>query len=1526
MPRKNKIDISKLAAVINKLGYSCEFLSNSNYNDDCYRNIASIIFKNDSKANRYIVSKTIKLNLGNILGLVSNPHLYEMNVTNDFFLRFQRGVNDLQIKETDSYYSIEGSYANLCKYLGVKNTLKNRLKFRTYYKRHSLKLSQTKICSTPIRSNNSHISYHFCPDLSEIRSELDIIHNKKINLNDNNSLEIVKRTPECSDEFFENGSNEKETNSVVYNEINDPLGKSQISPESSENFCEKNCVVKAKFEKSPIIQNNNYNYNFRPDSPEKISKHNVVQNNLINANEKNKNCSEDFEETLELRDNESSETRLFMSVSNEKEKIPDVFIETDKSSEQSHILPQGSKNIRDKNWTAKTGHGNCKTLEGIFILSDDELRAMCVKNKLKKGTYNYLLRGKIKRVNNVCIVNFKQFNFAKTLDYITVYGYCVHVKCKVFLLKIKNINKYCDHEVEVYSSSFDFNHLQKLTSHVRGLQRKVIGNELLNEKPMKRRQKDLKQLKKSIALAGNLGRVKSDAVYRKLRSEVLSKNDRHMNDIYDMIEMQRENAHYINFTGVPFVVYIFSKEQLKIISKDFPPVLHLDATGTIIRRPQGVKKNTFYYAGVIRTQNDRVCAVLELISSNHDAGTIGMWLTKFRLYATTVLSRWPLFFAVVVDFSFALLNAVSIFWNNVTLLDYLNIVYHNLVNNKQPLPGNLIRISICCCHFFKMVCNDINACFREITLRENFKYKFAVLFDMKNIKDIFEWLKNIYILLGNEWVTPLVLKAKLFLDNSLLPVKADTLSSLNESPKPLTKDKAYAIYKKSMFFQKFCEIVSSVVTEDTTIEKIHNECYSPKFREIVLKKYIPFIPLWTGVLLNGRESNAPVERYFGIIKNIVLDRGKNQKCSRVVRKIREYTLGVCKENVFDIQSKRCTRNKKIEAVVLKQCEKWKKAENIPKYFGNNSISKYSENMDVTSEKCLYCNEGLLDTTAKWIQCDECDGWVHFQCGNIDLADCDGSFYCKKCETEKKPHDTPQKITELRKHCENFLKTLTAVDPQKLEKETRMQRNSKVWHEERKKRITASNFGLICKACQRKTLYSITYDLHYTSVPKGPAIQYGINNEQAALTEYTKVTKNKVFASGLRIHPQYPYLGCSPDGLIGSEGIVEVKCPYSIRDCGACEAVRQNKIKYLTAQGQLIENSNYYFQIQGMLEILNRSWCDLVIYSQSDIFVTRIPRNEKFWNLMKSKLTIFYLNFFLPEMFLRQKNKFLIQEQEIKSFTPISEIIFFSNGLITNINYYKYYQRDYVVANYDNLNYTFKNLNVSDFSTLHDKEWLSNFVIDIFLHLSNTPYSDIQIFDSHTSFNIFYGQWSQELKKSYNLLKKKIVMPILVNGNHWCLIIADCEEKTFALLDPMGDKETQCSSYYNTFQKFLSYCFPELHHLQWNIKYIRHALQKDSYNCGIYILYFFKRLVSNESMAETFSPSEFRKDAQSFLLQSSSDMKLKCLFCGQSDQSKKTVSCKQCQRLCHIKCISNKLSNDYVYPFTLCDICLQYLKL
>lgn len=67
------------------------------------------------------------------------------------------------------------------------------------------------------------------------------------------------------------------------------------------------------------------------------------------------------------------------------------------------------------------------------------------------------------------------------------------------------------------------------------------------------------------------------------------------------------------------------------------------------------------------------------------------------------------------------------------------------------------------------------------------------------------------------------------------------------------------------------------------------------------------------------------------------------------------------------------------------------------------------------------------------------------------------------------------------------------------------------------------------------------------------------------------------------HPDIPNCGGSPDCLVGDDGILEIKCPYTIH----------THIAHI--ENDATSNRDYVWQMQGNLWVTNRKWCDFVSF-------------------------------------------------------------------------------------------------------------------------------------------------------------------------------------------------------------------------------------------------------------------------------------------------------------------------------------------
>lgn len=111
-----------------------------------------------------------------------------------------------------------------------------------------------------------------------------------------------------------------------------------------------------------------------------------------------------------------------------------------------------------------------------------------------------------------------------------------------------------------------------------------------------------------------------------------------------------------------------------------------------------------------------------------------------------------------------------------------------------------------------------------------------------------------------------------------------------------------------------------------------------------------------------------------------------------------------------------------------------------------------------------------------------------------------------------------------------------------------------------------------------------------------AMQWGTEKEPEARSAYAFMRDLEVTPVGFVIHPRIEMAGASPDGLVGTDGLVEIKCPNTA-----------THIDTLLA-GTVPEK--YYLQMQWQMICTGRKWCDFVSYdprlpARMQLFVSRV---------------------------------------------------------------------------------------------------------------------------------------------------------------------------------------------------------------------------------------------------------------------------------------------------------------------------------
>ena len=128
-----------------------------------------------------------------------------------------------------------------------------------------------------------------------------------------------------------------------------------------------------------------------------------------------------------------------------------------------------------------------------------------------------------------------------------------------------------------------------------------------------------------------------------------------------------------------------------------------------------------------------------------------------------------------------------------------------------------------------------------------------------------------------------------------------------------------------------------------------------------------------------------------------------------------------------------------------------------------------------------------------------------------------------------------------------------------------------------------------------------------------AMEWGVVNEEKAAMAYEVSKDTLLDRTGFWKHPTISWLGCSPDRLVGSDGLVEIKCPDS-----------STHVDYLLAKQVPTE---YVKQVQGQIWVMEREWCDFVSYDprmpeKNRLLVVRAYRDEELIKQMQEEVEKF----------------------------------------------------------------------------------------------------------------------------------------------------------------------------------------------------------------------------------------------------------------------------------------------------------------
>lgn len=188
----------------------------------------------------------------------------------------------------------------------------------------------------------------------------------------------------------------------------------------------------------------------------------------------------------------------------------------------------------------------------------------------------------------------------------------------------------------------------------------------------------------------------------------------------------------------------------------------------------------------------------------------------------------------------------------------------------------------------------------------------------------------------------------------------------------------------------------------------------------------------------------------------------------------------------------------------------------------------------------------------------------------------------------------------------------------------MEQHSPEWFAARLGKVTASRISDVCAKTKtgwgagRRNYMAELVAERLTGTPaerySNTAMQWGTATEPEARTAYAFYSDADVEEVGFVPHPTIAQSGASPDGLVGSDGLVEIKCPNTA-----------THLDTLLAEGKIPER--YLYQILWQLACTGRKWCDFASYDprlpgSMRLYVQRIERDDMLIKALEKDVNAF----------------------------------------------------------------------------------------------------------------------------------------------------------------------------------------------------------------------------------------------------------------------------------------------------------------
>jgi len=187
----------------------------------------------------------------------------------------------------------------------------------------------------------------------------------------------------------------------------------------------------------------------------------------------------------------------------------------------------------------------------------------------------------------------------------------------------------------------------------------------------------------------------------------------------------------------------------------------------------------------------------------------------------------------------------------------------------------------------------------------------------------------------------------------------------------------------------------------------------------------------------------------------------------------------------------------------------------------------------------------------------------------------------------------------------------------------IEQRSEAWFESRRGKVTASRVADV--VAKTKSGYSASRANYMAQLVvermtnkqaesySNAAMEWGNEQEPLARAAYEAEVDVLVEEVGMIDHPKVEMSGASPDGLVGDDGLVEIKCPTTATHIDTLMGEQAPK--------------KYYDQMQWQMACTGRKWCDFVSFDPRmpeglQLFVKRVERDDEYIAMLESEVATF----------------------------------------------------------------------------------------------------------------------------------------------------------------------------------------------------------------------------------------------------------------------------------------------------------------